>query len=168
MDQKGLDLLVEAYAKIVKQIAYPLIIAGDGPDKKKLEARIEQLDISKQVQLVGFADKKTKKELLSKSAFVAFPSRNEGFSLFSLEAIASGHRLVTFDIPSLSFAPSDVARKVKAFNVKNFAEALLTESKETNHETIIKHCRGFAKKYSWDDVTDQFENFFQKIVTKSI
>jgi len=168
MNQKGLDLLLDAYAKVSDKISYPLVIAGAGPDKKRVEDRISQLGIDKRVTLVGFADERKKQELLSKSAFVAFPSRNEGFSLFSLEAIASGHRLVSFDIPSLSFAPEKIARKVTPFDVNAYADALLTESNELNQKDAEKQCREFAKHYSWDDVANQFEIFFQNIVSKSL
>jgi glycosyltransferase involved in cell wall biosynthesis len=162
--QKGLDLLLSAYAKVSDAIRLPLVIAGDGPDRKKLEQLIKKYQLEKKVQLVGYADEETKKILLSKAAFVVFPSRSEGFSLFSLEAIASGHRLVSFDIPSLSFADSTVARKAKAFDVDEYASALMQEVKNFKQKNAEVVCRKFAKKYSWNAVTKSFLDFFEEIV----
>lgn len=165
LDQKGLDLLLQAYALGKEKIAYPLVIAGDGPDKQRVEKMISDLNLSRQVKLVGFADEAKKKELFSKAKFVAFPSRNEGFSLVSLEAIASGHTLVGFDIPSLSFAKDSVATKVKPFDIPAFAKALIKESKD-NSSQKEKMCREFAKQYSWDTVAKQFETFFYEVLQK--
>lgn len=167
INQKGLDLLLNAYSIISNKIKYPLVIAGDGPDKKKVNKLIDKLNLTNKVKLVGYADKKKKMDLLSKCAFVAFPSRNEGFSLVSLEAIASGHKLVVFDIPSMYWTDDKIARKVKPFVIEMYAEALLLES-NSHKSTTTNLCRGYAEKYSWKNVSDQFENFFLEITDNRV
>ncbi|HVT01507.1 MAG TPA: glycosyltransferase family 4 protein [Patescibacteria group bacterium] len=166
INQKGLDLLLESFAKIADKVSYPLVIAGDGPDAERVRSLIDKLDLSKKVKLVGFADKKKKIELFSGASFVAFPSRNEGFSLVSLEAIVSGNRLVSFDIPSLYWANSDVARKTKPFNTKKYSEALLDELNTKNKIKLDVLRKKYFEKYSWDSVSNQFEYFFQDILAK--
>jgi glycosyltransferase involved in cell wall biosynthesis len=141
-----------------------LVIAGDGPDKKRIKELIKKLSLEKCVRLTGFADEKMKLDLFSKAAFVVFPSRNEGFSLVSLEAIASGHRLVAFDIPSLDWAKEKVIRRIKGFNTDEYSKALLKEAKYKPKFNSEKICREYVKKYSWEKVTDKFEMFFEEIV----
>ena len=162
INQKGLDLLLESYSKIRKKISYPLVIAGDGPDREKIINLIEKLNLSDYVHLVGFVDGKKKYNLLSKAAFIAFPSRSEGFPLVSLEALASGNRLVAFDIPSLYWTDTSIARKTK-LNVKDYSQALLAEVKFSKNKFTEKTCRNFAKQYSWDKVTVKYENFLTEI-----
>jgi glycosyltransferase involved in cell wall biosynthesis len=166
INQKGLDLLLYSYSKVAKAIPFPLIIAGSGPDKEKVKELIKKLGLEKCVRLTGFADNKMKLDLLSKTAFVAFPSRNEGFSLVSLEAIASGHRLVSFDLPSLRWAKTNVARKVNQFDVRLYSQALLLEAKQSENISAEKVCRNYVKKYSWDNVTGQFEQFINNVLKK--
>lgn len=163
LNQKGLDLLVKAYARVEKQIKYPLVIAGQGPDGVKLEKLISKYKLAEKVSLIGYADEKKKIELLSNAAFLAFPSRDEGFSLVSLEALASGNRLVAFKIPSLNWANKEIVRKVNPFSIDDYSKALLLESRRESSFTNFQ-CRSVAKNYSWDNVANQFMNFFQEIV----
>jgi glycosyltransferase involved in cell wall biosynthesis len=164
MDQKGLDLLLNSYAKVAKTVKFPLVIAGNGPDRTKVKDLIIKLNLKDSVRLVGFADEKNKLDLFSKAAFVAFPSRNEGFSLVSLEALASGLRLVSFDIPSLDWTDDRVARKVMGFNTDLYSKALSNESKYNPKFNVEKVCRYYAGKYSWKSVADKFESFFKEII----
>lgn len=162
--QKGLDLLLNAYKKVVGKMQFDLVIAGSGPDREKIELLISELSISERVRLVGFADEEMKMKLYSKAAFIVFPSRNEGFSLVSLEAIATGNRIVSFDIPSLDWAEEVVARKVKAFDVNAYAKALVAETVSGNKFKTYSDCQSFVRKYSWEEVTNSFENFFIEIL----
>lgn len=166
INQKGLDLLLEAYAKIAAEIQYPLIIAGDGPDKEKVKKMIQRYNLSKQVQLVGFANTRKKQTLLAKAAFVTFPSRSEGFSLVSLEAAAAGKRLVAFDIPSLSWTSKEAASKVKPFDINAYAKSLVKEARQARSPLKEKQRKAYAKQYSWEEVANKFEDYFQEIIWK--
>lgn len=163
MGQKGIDLLLNAYSLVVNQIKYPLIIAGNGPDEDKVQKMIEDLKLTDSVMMVGPAFGEKKEKLLSESLFVAFPSRHEGFSLFSLEALASGLPLICFNIPSLSWTNEDVALKAKAFNVRQYANILLKATNPKMINKMRKNARVVAKRYTWDQVSDGFESFFVEI-----
>lgn len=163
--QKGIDLLLNAYKKIEKKITYPLYIAGNGPDEEKTKELINTLDLSRSVKLLGNVQGKVKEDLYAKAAFVAFPSRHEGFSLVSLEALASGNSLVGFNIPSLQFASEPHIYTVKSFDVNAYAKKLLEVSKH-NSLAQEKKSKQFAKQYSWENVTNGMELFLQEIIRK--
>lgn len=162
LSQKGLDLLLLSFAKVKDQISYPLVIAGNGPDEEKVANLINKLQLKDKVKMVGptYGDKKS--IYLSQAVLVAFPSRHEGFSLFSLEALASGLPLVSFDIPGLSWAESNVALKANCFDVNQYAQFLLSSNNTNLMDKMSKNARDLAKQYSWDKVTDQFESFFMR------
>lgn len=162
--QKGIDLLLKAYAKVKDKIKYPLIIAGNGPDEAKVKKLIEELGIGNKIKMVGPAYGKKKFELLSKALYVAFPSRHEGFSLFSLEALASGLPLVSFDIPALSWANETVTMKAKPFDVADYSKLLFFASHDKNVELLRKNARSYVKNYTWDSVASQFEAFFYFVI----
>lgn len=166
IEHKGLDLLLKAYSLIAEKTTYPLIIAGNGPDEVKIKSLITKLNLSKKVKMIGPTFGKKKSEVLSEALFVAFPSRQEGFPLFSLEALASGLPLVAFDIPGLSWTNKEVALKTNPYNVKSYASLLLNATNYSLVKKMSRASREFAKQYTWNNVSDKFESFFYEILEK--
>ena len=87
---KGLDILCEAFARIAAvQPDVDLVIAG--PDfgyEPRLRAHIEQLGLSSRVHVVGPVFARSKVALLRAALCLCQPSRQEGFSMTILEALA--------------------------------------------------------------------------------
>lgn len=164
IDQKGIDLLLKAYKKIIDKIQYPLIIAGNGPDEKKVNQMIQKLGLEKKVSMTGATYGEKKKKILEESLFVAFSSRHETFSCFALEALASGLPLVAFDIPGLSWTDKKSTVKAIAFNVDDYAKLLLQTSGNKQLNIMSKNARNLARKYTWEKVAINFEEFFKKII----
>jgi glycosyltransferase involved in cell wall biosynthesis len=164
MGQKGIDLLLKAYALIADKIKYPLVIAGFGPDEVAIKKLVDELGIKNKVRFVGGAYGNKKAKLLSESLFVAFSSRHEGFSLFSLEALASGLPLVGFDIPGLSWAPKKIVLKAKLGDITQYSQLLLKAADNKLNNQMSLDARAFAKNYSWDNVANKFESFFNEVL----
>lgn len=89
--RKGVKYLLKAYNELVKtQQNTRLVIAGDGPDREKLEAFVEDLDLPN-VTFLGFVSDKVKLELLhSADLFCAPAIYGESFGIVLLEAMACG------------------------------------------------------------------------------
>ncbi len=165
--QKGIDLLLEAYAKIANKIKYPLVIAGHGPDEKQIYKLIEKLDLGQRVKIVGPVYGQKKNDLISQALFVAMPSRYEGFSLFALEVMAAGVPILCFDIHGFSWMDNNSSFRAKAFNIDEYAAQLLQASEnKTQLNEKAKNSVTFAKKYTWNNVAQEFESFFMKILNK--
>jgi len=97
--EKGLDHLIQAAALL--RLAVPhcrLFIAGEGPDRLKLERLISDLDISDRVTLLGYRQDIT--ELLAVSDIVVLPSLREGLSISLLEAMAASKPIIASNIGS--------------------------------------------------------------------
>jgi glycosyltransferase involved in cell wall biosynthesis len=90
--QKAIDQLLAAVA-IVKD-DYPkvdLLIAGDGPDRERLAARIGDVGIAERVKLLGVRPRAELWSLYKGAMFFAMPSRMpEGLGLVFLESMACG------------------------------------------------------------------------------
>ncbi|MBI3947785.1 MAG: glycosyltransferase family 4 protein [Armatimonadetes bacterium] len=87
--QKGIDVLVEAWAGLVPDFPEGLLlVAGDGPERPALEARAAARGVARSVRFLGF--RTDVRHLLRSADAVAIPSRMEGQSLFALEAMAEG------------------------------------------------------------------------------
>lgn len=163
--QKGIDLLLEAYAKVADKIKYPLVVAGMGPDEVKVQELVKKYNLSEKVKLIGPTYGKKKFQVLADSLFVALPSRHETFSCFGLEALASGNGLVIFDISGLGWTNNKIALKARAFKTDDYAKKLLQMSDEKTAKQYGKNGIKFAKNFTWENVTNDFINFCQKVLT---
>ena len=95
--EKGLTTLVESFATIAKSVPESyLFIAGDGPDKSTLELKIEQLNLSNCIRLMGF--KEDTKALYSALDLFILPSHYETFGIALLEAMYCGLPVIASNV----------------------------------------------------------------------
>ncbi|HTJ78205.1 MAG TPA: glycosyltransferase [Rariglobus sp.] len=90
--KKGLDMLIQAWARLpqTKRDAWQLVIAG--PDelghRKEIEALAVRLGVAAQVQFTGLVTAGAKLRCLAEADAFVLPSRSEGFPVAILEAMA--------------------------------------------------------------------------------
>ncbi|MBI5252794.1 MAG: glycosyltransferase family 4 protein, partial [Euryarchaeota archaeon] len=85
--QKGVDVLIRAFVEVKKKLPdAELVIVGDGREKKSLEKLSSELGI--EVNFLGYREDLS--SILEKSAVLVLPSKEEGFGLTLLEAMAVG------------------------------------------------------------------------------
>jgi glycosyltransferase involved in cell wall biosynthesis len=94
---KNVDTALEAFTALVKTyMRAGLVIVGDGPDRKRLEARVRELGIEGHVVFAGFQE-----ELVSyyktADAFL-HTSRYEGYCRVLVEAAAAGKPIVSTQV----------------------------------------------------------------------
>lgn len=75
-----------------------LVLAGEGPDRPKLEALAQRLDVADRVQFLGQVDHDLLPQLLSAADVLVLPSASEGIANAWIEALACGTPLVIPDI----------------------------------------------------------------------
>jgi len=94
--EKGFDVALEAFAKVHAASPGPrLWIAGNGPERKALEARAERLGIGRQVEFTGWIEPWRVPELLNLATVVLMPSRwAEPFGLVALQAGQMGRPVI--------------------------------------------------------------------------
>lgn len=154
MAQKGVDLLLEAFSRIVDEVCSDLVLIGEGPDRRRLERTAERLGISQRVRFVGRLEGTEKFRALASAAVVAMPSRFETFGIVAAEAMACGTPVVAFEIPCLrSVVGPDAGILVEPFDVTAFAEGLrgLLQDRERREE-MGRAGRRHARRFDWDEV----------------
>ncbi len=98
--KKGLDLLIEAFAKIRQTVAdASLVIVGSGDLPLELECRnrADQLGISSDVHWIGFLEGAEKQAALTDADLFVLPSYSENFGVAVVEAMAAGLPVVVTD-----------------------------------------------------------------------
>jgi len=96
--RKGCRQLLEAARNLQAQPGTPpfqVIIAGDGPLRKSLEAYCVRSDLTQIVTFRGFVSEREKAKLLSEADIAVFPSLGgESFGIVLIEAMAAGAGVV--------------------------------------------------------------------------
>ncbi|MGB0715658.1 MAG: glycosyltransferase [Phycisphaerae bacterium] len=93
---KGLHHLLDAMALARKAADVRLLIAGDGPERSKLERQVASLSLSDAVHFLGMRDDVPR--LLATCDLFVFPSQTEGLPNALLEAMALSRPIVTTDV----------------------------------------------------------------------
>lgn len=91
-DSKAFDFLIEATADL--QDVY-LWIAGEGPDREKLEKQISDLGVQDRIKLLGWRSDRA--ALLQAADICIFPSRYEPFGTVFVQAWGNKTPLITTD-----------------------------------------------------------------------
>jgi glycosyltransferase involved in cell wall biosynthesis/nucleoside-diphosphate-sugar epimerase len=88
---KGLPVLLEAVAQLAKDRPdVRLVVAGDGPDRTKLEAQAKRLGVADRVEFRGYQSQAQVRELLQQTDVFAMASFAEGVPVVLMEAMAAG------------------------------------------------------------------------------
>lgn len=98
MIEKGFDTLIEAFALVRRQADCRLLIVGEGPDRKALEARVAELGLGSSVSMPGFVDNPY--QYMARAAVFVLSSTREGSPNALVEALACGTPLVSTDCPN--------------------------------------------------------------------
>jgi len=92
--KKGFEDLIRAFQRVVQdQPEAKLVIGGDGAEKEKLIALVDELGLDQRVEFIGWID--GVKTFLAQGSVFVLPSRDEPFGIVLLEVMASGLPIVT-------------------------------------------------------------------------
>ncbi len=166
-NQKGLDLLILSFKKVIKTKKLRLIIAGNGEEKQieKLKKLIKSGGLENLVEIPGRVTGEKKSKLLSESICMVVPSRFETFSLTSLEALSSNLPLIHFGIEGLSWIPEGASVRVKPFDTSKLAQAIIEiASNKKVSNSLISTGKKFSSKFSWQKNETQYEKIIFELV----
>ena len=96
--QKDFPNLIRAFAKVRAGRPARLVILGDGPERPRLEALIEELGVGDDVDLYGYTDNPY--AFFSKATAFVLSSRWEGLPTVLIEALSCGTPVVATDCPN--------------------------------------------------------------------
>lgn len=95
--EKGCDMLLEAFARVLRERPARLAFLGNGPEHENLQAHAELLGIREQVHFLGYQENVF--AWLRRANVLALSSVIETFPTALIEAMAVGTPVVAFDCP---------------------------------------------------------------------
>ncbi len=135
---KGMDVLLRAFARVREKIPYArLLLAGDGPERERLEKMVQELNLNASVKMPGVLSESQLIEAHRTCWVYVQPSvGDETFSISTLEAFASG----------LSVIASDRVHIAREFEKENAAEIYPSQDESVLERKLIQ-----VLSESWDE-----------------
>ncbi len=163
--QKRFDLLIEAFGRVAGEGDCSLLILGEGPLRRELEALVKKLGLSDRVSMPGSIPEPW--DLLRHARMVVVSSEVESFGLVLVEAKACGVPVVSFDCPN---GPRGIIRDgidgflVPPLDVAGLARAMkkLLADDEL-HKSMSARCREVRERYSQERVMAQWDDLVRSV-----
>ncbi|MFW2437765.1 MAG: glycosyltransferase family 4 protein [Arenicellales bacterium] len=164
-NQKGFDLLLEAFNKVVQHFPQAgLVILGEGPLRDDLQGQIKFLGLTDHVLMPGQTS--GPHAVIAACDIFVFSSRYEGQGLALVEAMACGVPAVSFDCPS---GPAYIIQDqvdgilVPPEDIDSLAEAVIMllndEKKRLEFALAAKKVRD---RFSTDRICTRWEYLFHQ------
>ncbi|NEQ65072.1 MAG: glycosyltransferase family 4 protein [Symploca sp. SIO1B1] len=95
-EQKGHLLLLEAVSQLVAEgLIFKLVLVGDGPLRKEIEALIAQRNLQNHIEITGWADSIAVQQHILASRALVLPSFAEGLPVVIMEALALNRPVIS-------------------------------------------------------------------------
>jgi glycosyltransferase involved in cell wall biosynthesis len=164
--EKGIDLLLQAWAKVENVVEdWRLDVYGDG-DRSAYEQLLDSLQISRKRCQLHARTNEVEKEYLDSGLFV-LSSRFEGFGMVITEAMVCGLPVVAFDCP---WGPRNIITDgedgllVENGNVEAMAAALskMMENERLRRSMATAGVRN-VQRFKIDYIAEQWKSLFDSL-----
>ncbi|MEN3276928.1 MAG: teichuronic acid biosynthesis glycosyltransferase TuaC, partial [Massilia sp.] len=142
-----------------------LVLAGDGPDRAKLEAQARDLKVSDRVTFLGAVPQAQLRSHYSAADALVLASSREGWANVLLESMACGTPVVAsrvYGTPEVVAAPEAgvLMRERSHQGVADAVNALRANYPDRGAT------RRYAERFSWDDTTDGQIRLFDDVLLR--
>jgi glycosyltransferase involved in cell wall biosynthesis len=164
--EKGLHYLLEAFADVaVRHPQARLLLAGDGPERRRLERLAARLGLGEHVRFLGELPHEQVPEMLQGLDIFAMPSTYEGFGVAALEAESMEVPVVASNVHGIPdvVVDGETGVLVPPRDRQALAAALerLVSDGDLRHR-LGRAGRAFvAEHYSWEENTAQMEALYE-------
>jgi glycosyltransferase involved in cell wall biosynthesis len=159
--RKNTSSLIRAMPRVVDAVpGVRLRVIGDGPERRRLAGLVARLGLEETVDLPGsLPGAEAVREELARATVFCLPSRQEGFGIVFLEAMAAGLAIVAADrgaVPEV--APhGEVALLVDPDDVDGLADALIRLLREPDlRRRLVAGGTKRWQRYDWTHVARLF------------
>jgi glycosyltransferase involved in cell wall biosynthesis len=165
---KGYDVLLEAFAELAASgTPFELVLAGDGPERNKLERKAISVGIDERVKFLGGIDDVP--ALYSTAHIAVHASHSEGLSNTILEAMAEGLPVVATNVGGTPEMISD--GQTGLLVPPNDARSLAAKVKQLLDRPDLRAELGSAglevvrERFNVDRITTQYEHIYESVLS---
>ena len=170
--EKGPQYLIPAFRQLTGCCAggtadYKLVIAGDAKDNEDFKRHLYDLaGNDPRIIFPGFVSGRLLDELFHHATMYVQPSELEGLSIALLEGLGYGIPVLASNIPENIEAVADTGYYFENKSVDDLAQKLrwILENLEEADSLAQTAKQRIMEKFSWNRVTDEFEEFYQKLI----
>jgi glycosyltransferase involved in cell wall biosynthesis len=153
---KRLDLVIKAVAELKEG---SLLLAGEGKEEKKLRKLGKKL-LPGKFKIMSFSHKDMPKVYSAADIFTFSTVPWESFGIVLVEAMASGLPVVASDDPKRREIVGNAGMFVNPRDTKKYAKTL----KKALETDWGDKPRKQAEKFNWDDIAQEYEKLFRKLL----
>jgi len=168
--QKGFDVLIDAFAQ-ANLSSHDLLLAGEGPERKTLEAQIEKLGLQSRVHLLGRADRPTAISLFQGCDWFVLPSRMEPQGIVNLEAMAAGKAVIASRVGGVSEIVLDNETGLlvppDSVNALSLAISRFADDPDTR-QRLGNAGRVRAQSFDWQAIAVRYCELYRKILALTV
>ncbi|QEG42113.1 GalNAc-alpha-(1-_4)-GalNAc-alpha-(1-_3)-diNAcBac-PP-undecaprenol alpha-1,4-N-acetyl-D-galactosaminyltransferase [Roseimaritima ulvae] len=163
-DEKGFDRLIDAFVQLADEFPdWRLAIAGEGPQRSRLEAQIAASDCAQRIELLGWQRPIT--PLYRTADLFVLPSRYEGFPSALLEAMACGVASLGIDCES---GPREIIRD-GVDGMLTSPAALATDMRrlmqdDTRRQQLGRRAVEVVERFGWDAMVERYLQVLREAV----
>lgn len=164
--RKGVSYLIDAFGQLQKTMpAARLVIAGDGPDRSKLELQVKELGLEN-VEFMGFIEESTKIDLLHEATVFCSPAiYGESFGIVLLEAMAAGAVTVAGNNPGYA-GVMEGKGSISIVNVKDkseFARRLELLMVDQDHRKLWSEWASqYIKQFNYRRIAEMYLQLYKQ------
>lgn len=165
--EKNWPILLKAIAGSKKLAKVKLIVAGDGPERKNLEALVLKLGLQGRVQFTGYIPRTEVADMFEAADLFAFASVTETQGMVVLEAMARGLAVVAAD----ALGPGEILKDQKSgwLCKADDADDMMLKLEEALSKPAIQKkkaaaAKRLAKDYSAKEINLKLENIYIEAV----
>jgi len=163
---KNFELLLHAFAQCARKTGLTLVVAGPAWDSDELSL-MNRLAIEPNVRLIEYPESHLLRTLYNFAAAFVFPSRNEGFGIPLLEAMACGTPVIASDIAVFHEVAGDAAIYFDPNDVEDLVRALETILDDRVREAFFARGLDRVNHDSWDRCASETYAVYQKALAQA-
>jgi L-malate glycosyltransferase len=173
-DQKGLQYLIGSLPRVLKyDPSIKLLIIGEGPYKKDLDKKIDNLELRRYIEFLGSLSSSDVAKYYNYSDVFVIPSLatntgTEALGLTLLEAMSSGCSVIGTNvggIPSIIKNGSNgmLVKQKSSLDLSSAIISLLKDKKKAK-KLAMKGSKYAKENYSWDKISKEFIQLYEVLL----
>ena len=158
----GLDLLIEAMARLPTDQRPVLAIAGSGPEREELEALASKLGVHDDVRFLGRVPEEDLPALYAAGDLCVVPTRSlEGFGYVALEAYAAGTPVIATAVGGLVDLVGGFDRGALVVPEPGAISAAIGQALRRD-AADRDACQAYAATFAWDRIGPRVLEVFRE------